>query len=274
MPGARALAALPAQPQRAVRGAAGLVEVLESPSLFFRGMAGSRMPIAVSHGEGRASSTARATPGRRTCALRYVDRDGACAARYPANPNGSPRGIAGLTSADGRSTLLMPHPERVHSHRADELAPGRVGRGLAVAADVPERARSGWREARHRALAVRRVGRCRPRANVGSAEVHGLAGRGGRRERSRQRHRRDSSSTSASSPRCSARPPEGGRPGARPAPAGRSRRLACSPCWRAWAWCPSAIMAETAAEVLGLPLVSAKDARSCRPKAWRCRRAS
>jgi phosphoribosylformylglycinamidine synthase len=91
-----------------------LAQVEDTPSLFFRGMAGSRIPIAVSHGEGRARFDAAADAGQAIVALRYVEADGRVAERYPANPNGSPLGIAGLTSADGRSTLLMPHPERVH----------------------------------------------------------------------------------------------------------------------------------------------------------------
>ncbi|MFT3806958.1 phosphoribosylformylglycinamidine synthase [Arenimonas sp.] len=91
-----------------------LVEVLESPSLFLRGMAGSRLPIAVSHGEGRAQFDAPEHIALAKVALRFVDGHGQVAGRYPINPNGSPDGITGLTSADGRSTLLMPHPERVH----------------------------------------------------------------------------------------------------------------------------------------------------------------
>ncbi|MBP8097926.1 MAG: phosphoribosylformylglycinamidine synthase [Arenimonas sp.] len=91
-----------------------LVEVVESPSLFFRGMAGSRLPIVVSHGEGRAQFDAPEHQSRARVALRFIDGNGQVAAQYPANPNGSPDGITGLTSDDGRSTLLMPHPERVH----------------------------------------------------------------------------------------------------------------------------------------------------------------
>jgi phosphoribosylformylglycinamidine synthase len=91
-----------------------LVEVLETPSLFFRGLAGSRLPIAVSHGEGRAAFDVPEHAAQALVAVRYVEGDGRVASRYPANPNGSPLGIAGLTSRDGRSTLLMPHPERVH----------------------------------------------------------------------------------------------------------------------------------------------------------------
>jgi phosphoribosylformylglycinamidine synthase len=91
-----------------------LVEVVESPSLFFRGMAGSRIPIVVSHGEGRAHFDSPEHQALAQVALRFVDGRGLAAAHYPDNPNGSPDGITGLTSMDGRSTLLMPHPERVH----------------------------------------------------------------------------------------------------------------------------------------------------------------
>ena len=91
-----------------------LVEVLDSPSLFFKDMAGSRIPIVVSHGEGRAEFDAPEHTAQAHVALRFIDGQGQVATRYPTNPNGSPEGITGLTSADGRSTLLMPHPERVH----------------------------------------------------------------------------------------------------------------------------------------------------------------
>jgi phosphoribosylformylglycinamidine synthase len=88
-----------------------LVEVLESPSLFFRDMAGSRIPVVVSHGEGRAAFAG--TPDPAAACLRYVDGHGQPAEAYPANPNGSPGGLNGFTNADGRVTILMPHPERV-----------------------------------------------------------------------------------------------------------------------------------------------------------------
>jgi phosphoribosylformylglycinamidine synthase len=97
-------------------GRLALVEVLPSPSLFFRGMAGARLPIPVAHGEGRAQGVG---PGALP-ALRFVDADGRPAERYPANPNGSPGGITGLTTADGRFTILMPHPER--AFRAVQLS--------------------------------------------------------------------------------------------------------------------------------------------------------
>jgi phosphoribosylformylglycinamidine synthase len=91
------------------------LEVQESPSLFFGGMAGSRIPVVVAHGEGYAefadaSALAAAQP---LVALRYVDNRGAATEIYPLNPNGSPQGITGLTTSDGRFTILMPHPERV-----------------------------------------------------------------------------------------------------------------------------------------------------------------
>ena len=92
-----------------------MVEVVKSPSLFFDAMAGSRLPIAVAHGEGYAEF---ATPEQRSraqalVALRFVDNRGAATEDYPCNPNGSPAGITGLTTPDGRFTVLMPHPERV-----------------------------------------------------------------------------------------------------------------------------------------------------------------
>jgi hypothetical protein len=94
-----------------------MTEVLESPSLFFGGMAGSRMPIAVAHGEGFAefSSTAAVEQAlsQKLVSVRYVDHDGKPTEVYPRNPNGSPRGITGLTTPDGRFSIMMPHPERV-----------------------------------------------------------------------------------------------------------------------------------------------------------------
>ena len=90
-----------------------LVEIPESPSLFFSGMAGSRMPIVVSHGEGRAEFDSAAQQARVLTAMRYVDNAGNPTEIYPYNPNGSPAGITGVTTADGRFTIMMPHPERV-----------------------------------------------------------------------------------------------------------------------------------------------------------------
>ena len=93
-------------------GRLGLVEVEASPSLFFRGMAGWRLPVATAHGEGRADFGAANAPPAGLVALRYVDRRGGWAEQYPDNPNGSPQGITGLCNPDGRVTILMPHPER------------------------------------------------------------------------------------------------------------------------------------------------------------------
>jgi phosphoribosylformylglycinamidine synthase len=94
-----------------------MVEIMDSPSLFFSGMAGSRMPIATAHGEGFAefSSTAavESALADKLVSVRYVDNHGRPTETYPFNPNGSPQGITGLTTRDGRFSILMPHPERV-----------------------------------------------------------------------------------------------------------------------------------------------------------------
>ena len=89
------------------------VEVLDSPSILFAGMAGSRIPVVVAHGEGLARFDAPGHESAAKVALRFVDGQGRATEAYPANPNGSPAGITGLTSRDGRATLMMPHPERV-----------------------------------------------------------------------------------------------------------------------------------------------------------------
>ena len=90
-----------------------MVELPESPSLFFAGMAGSRMPIVVSHGEGRAEFDVPEQQAQVLVAMRYLDNAGHPTEVYPYNPNGSPAGITGVTTADGRFTIMMPHPERV-----------------------------------------------------------------------------------------------------------------------------------------------------------------
>ncbi|QLE87850.1 phosphoribosylformylglycinamidine synthase [Shewanella sp. Scap07] len=108
-----------------------LVEVQKSPSLFFQGMEGSRMPIAVSHGEGRAefssSSAQAAAEASGTIALRYVDGNGQIATKYPQNPNGSPNALSGICSEDGRVTIMMPHPERVFRTVANSWHPDEWG---------------------------------------------------------------------------------------------------------------------------------------------------
>ena len=91
-----------------------LVEVTDSPSILLQGMAGSRMPIAVAHGEGRVEYRDADSQQQTIACLRYVDNLGQATENYPANPNGSPGGVTGFTSADGRVTIMMPHPERVY----------------------------------------------------------------------------------------------------------------------------------------------------------------
>jgi len=94
------------------------VRVEDSPSILLAGMAGSALPIVVAHGEGRAqfadSAAQQQAESSQTVALRYVDNNGAITGRFPANPNGSPEGLAGICSRDGRVTIMMPHPERVY----------------------------------------------------------------------------------------------------------------------------------------------------------------
>jgi len=94
-----------------------MVEVTESPSILLEGMAGSKMPVVISHGEGRVqwheTSHAETALQQQLVSMRYVDNRGEPATVYPANPNGSPLGVTGLTNADGRFSIMMPHPERV-----------------------------------------------------------------------------------------------------------------------------------------------------------------
>jgi len=103
-----------------------LVEVLESPSLFFTGMAGSRLPVAVAHGEGFADFSQRGDAQAVQRAMRFVDHQGQPTEAYPANPNGSAGGLTSVTTADGRFTVLMPHPERVFRNVQMSWAGGEV----------------------------------------------------------------------------------------------------------------------------------------------------
>jgi phosphoribosylformylglycinamidine synthase len=91
----------------------GMVEVLDSPSIFFAGMAGTQAPIAIAHGEGYADFSQTGDLAAVTRALRFVDNRGAATEAYPFNPNGSPEGLTAVTTADGRFTVMMPHAERV-----------------------------------------------------------------------------------------------------------------------------------------------------------------
>ncbi len=122
------------------RRASSLVEVPQSPSIFFAGMAGSRMPD-------RRCRTAKAAPTssqrgeRRRCIARCASSTTAArpTEAYPFNPNGSPDGLTGVTTADGRFTIMMPHPERVFRSVQMSWHPRAVGRGFAVAGHVPQR---------------------------------------------------------------------------------------------------------------------------------------
>ncbi len=96
------------------------VELLDSPSIFFKGMAGSRVPIAVAHGEGRVDFSQTGSSGKALAAARYVDGRGKPTERYPFNPNGSKGGLTAFTTKDGRATIMMPHPER--GFRASQLS--------------------------------------------------------------------------------------------------------------------------------------------------------
>ncbi|MEW6993003.1 phosphoribosylformylglycinamidine synthase [Colwelliaceae bacterium MEBiC 14330] len=108
-----------------------LVEIQESPSVLFKGMAGSRMPIAVSHGEGHAEfksdAAVDAANNSGTVSMRYVNNYGEVTETYPANPNGSVDGITSLTTTDGRVTIMMPHPERVFRTVANSWHPDSWG---------------------------------------------------------------------------------------------------------------------------------------------------
>ncbi|MBL8395710.1 MAG: phosphoribosylformylglycinamidine synthase [Candidatus Accumulibacter sp.] len=90
-----------------------MVELPESPAILFAGMAGSRLPVVVSHGEGRAVFASTEQQAGALVTMRYLDHAGQPTEVYPYNPNGSPAGVTGLTTPDGRFSIMMPHPERV-----------------------------------------------------------------------------------------------------------------------------------------------------------------
>jgi phosphoribosylformylglycinamidine synthase len=108
------------------------LEVLDSPSVLLKGMAGSRVPIAVAHGEGLAVFERPEDEAKAIASLRFVDGRGQATERYPWNPNGSKGGLTGFTTKDGRATILMPHPERGFrsaqlSYRPTDLFTGEAG---------------------------------------------------------------------------------------------------------------------------------------------------
>jgi phosphoribosylformylglycinamidine synthase (EC 6.3.5.3) len=103
-----------------------MVEVTDSPSILFGDMIGSRMPVVVAHGEGYANFSQTGDASQVIGTLRFVDHHGRPTETYPLNPNGSANGLTGVTSTDGRFTIMMPHPERVfravqHSWHPDSL---------------------------------------------------------------------------------------------------------------------------------------------------------
>jgi phosphoribosylformylglycinamidine synthase len=124
IPGAAAWPKFTRNKSQQFEGRLSLVEVLESPSLFFTGMAGSRIPVVVSHGEGYADFSQRGDPAAVHRAMRFIDHHGRPTEAYPANPNGSPDGLTAVTTADGRFTVLMPHAERVFRNVQMSFAAG------------------------------------------------------------------------------------------------------------------------------------------------------
>lgn len=126
----------------------GMVEVLPSPSVFLADMAGSRLPIAIAHGEGRAVFEQEADAARARGVLRFATGEGHEAQTYPSNPNGSPGGMTGYCSDDGRATLLMPHPERVFRMAQWSWRPAASLQGHSLAADGPSPWMRLWRNAR------------------------------------------------------------------------------------------------------------------------------
>ena len=113
------------------------VEVQDSPSIFMAGMAGARVPIAVAHGEGRADFSRQGNAAAVQACLRFVDAQGQPTESYPENPNGSAGGLTGVTTADGRFTALMPHPERVVRRVQMSWAPERFGAADSGGDDTP-----------------------------------------------------------------------------------------------------------------------------------------
>ncbi len=98
-----------------------LAQINETPSIFFKGMAGSVLPVPTAHGEGRVAfanvKQLKQATAKNLVIAQYVDNYGQVTESYPANPNGSPQGITALTTADGRATIIMPHPERAFMSR-------------------------------------------------------------------------------------------------------------------------------------------------------------
>jgi phosphoribosylformylglycinamidine synthase len=103
-----------------------MVEVMDTPSILMQGMVGSKLPLVVAHGEGKATFESAEQQQQASAYLRYIDADGAPATTYPANPNGSPEGLTGFTTADGRFNIMMPHPERLFRNSQFSYYPDRA----------------------------------------------------------------------------------------------------------------------------------------------------
>ena len=121
-----------------------LVEIPESPSLFMQGMAGTIVPVAVAHGEGYANFARQGDASRAIAALRFVDNHGRPTEQYPYNPNGSAGGLTGVTTADGRFTVMMPHPERVTRNVMMSWAPERWSAADQAGGDQPHGGFTPW----------------------------------------------------------------------------------------------------------------------------------
>jgi phosphoribosylformylglycinamidine synthase len=103
------------------------VAIYDSPSIMLVDMAGSRLPVPVAHGEGRAVFTSDAQLQEAKVTMSFVDNEGNMTERYPLNPNGSGFGVTGLCSDDGRVNILMPHPERVYRSVCNSWRPREWG---------------------------------------------------------------------------------------------------------------------------------------------------
>ncbi len=139
IPGAQAWPRFTTNQSERFEARLGLVEVLDSPSLFFKGMAGARLPIAVAHGEGFANFARRGNAAQVLPAMRFVDNLGQPTEAYPFNPNGSPGGLTAVTTADGRFTAMMPHPERVFRNVQMSWTPGDINAAQPLDANLAQR---------------------------------------------------------------------------------------------------------------------------------------
>lgn len=127
IPGASAWPSFERNRSEQFEGRVVTVEIFTTPSLFLTDMAGSRLPVAMAHGEGRAQFESSLQAEQGNVALAYVDNEGSITHKYPFNPNGSDYGVAGLTNEDGRFTIMMPHPERVYRTVTNSWVPPEWG---------------------------------------------------------------------------------------------------------------------------------------------------